>query len=307
MGKTFEIFVHLFIVSILFLAVGCTSEKSDAKDLSAQPSPKKPVNIIVIVDTSDRVSKARNPHQIEKDLKITENIVNIFEETFVRPNLYIGSKDTLAFVVPEQPEVPPISQKISGHLKIWRTSKQRAAGAPEFKKMKENLLDALHELYQQVDKQNQFTGSDIWSWFRDSAEVYLKPDARNYIICLSDGYLDFNHNIQTNRPKRTYISYRQVAKFRDTPNWKQKFHTEEHSLLGIGKDFSDYTAKFLMVEITHRHMLDLEIMKKYWQTWLKSMGITDSQFLPTQDDPQIVIEKIKEFISTTPLEKKLTK
>ena len=300
MEKPFEIFVHLFIVSILFLVVGCTSEKSDAKDPSAQPSSKKPVNIIVIVDTSDRVSQARNPRQIEKDIKITQNIVNVFEEKFVRPNLYIGSKDTLAFVVPEQPGAAPISQKISGHLKIWRTSQQRAGGAPEFKKMKANLLKAIHELYQHVNEQNQFTGSDIWSWFRDSAEVYLKPDARNYIICLSDGYLDFNHNIQIRRPKRTYISYHQVAKFRDTPNWKQKFHTEEHSLLEIGKDFSDYTAKFLMVEITHRHMLDLEIVKEYWQIWLKSMGITDSQFLPTQDDPQIVIEKIKEFISTMP-------
>ena len=298
MGKTFEIFVHLFIVSILVLAVGCTSEKSDAKDSSAQPSPKKPVNIIVIVDTSDRVSKARNPRQIEKDIEITENIVNVFEEKFVRPNLYIGSKDTLAFVVPEQPGAPPISQEILGHLKIWRTSMQRAGGSPEFQKMKANLLDAIRELYQHVNEQNQFTGSDIWSWFRDSAEVYLKPDARNYIICLSDGYLDFNHNIQVRRPQRTYISYRQVATFRDTPNWKQRFHTEEHSLLEIGKDFSDYTAKFLMVEITHRHMLDLEIVKEYWRTWLKSMGITDSQFLPAQDDPQIVIEKIKEFIST---------
>ena len=298
MGKIFGIFAHLFIVFILFLAVGCTGEKSDAKNVSAHTPPKQPVNIVVIIDTSDRVSNARNPHQIEKDIKITENIVNIFEETFVRPNLYIGSRDTLAFVVPEQPEVPPIPQKISEHLKIWRTSRQRAAGAPEFKKMKANLLGAIHGLYQHVGEQHQFTGSDIWRWFRDSAAVYLKPDARNYIICLSDGYLDFNHNIQIRRPKRTYISYRQVATFRDTPNWKQKFHTEEHSLLGIGKDFSDYTAKFLMVEITHRHMLDPEIIKEYWQTWLKSMGITDSQFLSTQDDPQIVIEKIKEFIST---------
>ena len=298
MGKTYEIFVHLFIVAILVLAVGCTSEKSDAKDPTAHTSPTKPVNIVVIVDTSDRVSKAKNPRQIEKDIKIAENIVNIFEETFVRPSLYIGSKDTLAFVVPEQPGVPPISQKISEHLKIWRTSQQRAGGAPEFKKMKANLLRAIHELYQHVDKQNQFTGSDIWKWFRDSAGVYLKPDARNYIICFSDGYLDFNHNIQIGRPKRTYISYRQVAKLRDSLNWKQKFHAEEHSLLGIGKDFGDYTAKFLMVEITHRHMLDLEIVKEYWRTWLKSMGITDSQFLPAQDDPQVVINEIKEFVST---------
>lgn len=302
MGKTFEIFVHLFIVSILVLAVGCTSEKSDANDISTQPSPKKPVNIIVIVDTSDRVSKARNPRQIEKDIKITENIVNVFEEKFVRLNLYIGSKDRLALTIPEQPNIPPIQQQTLENLKIWPTPKQRAGGAPEFKKMKTSLLGAISELYEYVNKQNQFTGSDIWKWFRDSATVYLKPDAHNYIICLSDGYLDFNNDIQKNRPKvgnkTSYIPYSQVKKFRDIPNWKQKFHTEGHGLLEIKQDFSNHNVKFLMVEITHRHMLDLEIVKEYWQTWLKSMGIADSQFLPTQDDPQIVIERIKEFIST---------
>ena len=298
MEKKIKIFASLFAISLLVLTGGCTSDKSNAEDLSSKPSLTKPVNIIVIVDTSDRVSKAKNPRQVEKDIQIAENIVNVFEEKFVRLNLYIGSKDTLAFVVPEQPGVPAISQKTLANLKIWRTRQQRAGGAPEFKKMKTGLLGAIGELYQSVGKQNQFTGSDIWSWFRDSAEVYLKPDARNYIICLSDGYLDFNHDIQIKRPKRTYISYPQVVKFRDTPNWKQKFHTEGHGLLGIGKDFSNYNVKFLMVEITNRHMLDLEIVKEYWQTWLKSMGIADSQFLPTQNDPQIVMGRITEFILT---------
>ena len=298
MEKKIKALATAFPIALLVLTIGCTSEKSDAKDISSEKSLTRPVNIIIIIDTSDRVSKAKNPRQTEKDIKITENIVNIFEEKFVRPNLYIGSKDTLALVVPEQPNIPPIQQQTLANLKIWPTRQQRAGGAPEFKKMKTKLLEAIKALYQSIDKQIEFTGCDIWKWFRDSAGVYLKPDSRNYIICLSDGYLDFNNNIQNRRPKRTYMSYRQVVKFRDTPNWKQKFHAEGHGLLEIGKDFSNYDVKFLMVEITHRHMLDLEIVKEYWQTWLKSMGIADSQFLPTQDDPQTVIEKIKAFIST---------
>lgn len=296
-----KVFAHLFAVSILALAVGCTSEKSDAKNLSSQSLLTKPVNIIIIVDTSDRVSKVKNPLQVEKDIKITKNIVNIFEEKFVRPNLYIGSKDRLALAIPEQPNVPPIQQQTLENLKIWPTPKQRAGGAPEFKKMKTKLLSTIEELYQSIDKQVEFTGSDIWKWFRDSAGVYLKPDTHNYIICLSDGYLDFNNDIQKDRSKvgnkTNYIPYYQVKKFRDMPNWKQKFHAEGHGLLEIGKDFSNYNVKFLMVEITHRHMLDLEIVKEYWQTWLKSMGIVDSQFLPAQDDPQVVIEEIRGFIS----------
>ena len=298
MQKDIKVLARVFAVTLLLLTVGCTSDKSDAKNISSETSLMKPVNIIVIIDTSDRISQTKNPHQVKKDIKITESIVNIFEEKFVRPNLYIGSKDTLAFVVPKQPNVDPIQQQTLMNLKIWPTPEQRAGGAPEFKKIKTKLIGAINELYQSVSKQKVFTGSDVWKWFRDSAEVYLKPDALNYIICLSDGYLDFNHNIQIERPKRTYISYRQVAKLRETPNWKQKFHTEKHGLLEVGEDFSNYNVKFLMVEITHRHMLDLEIVKEYWQTWLKSMGITDSQFLSTQDDPQIVIRKIIEFTST---------
>ena len=298
MEKNIKILAIVFTIALLVLTAGCTSDKLDAKDVSTEALLTKQANIIVIIDTSDRISKAKNPRQGQKDVEIAESIVHIFEEEFIRPNLYIGAKDTLAFVIPEQPEVvSPISQQTLTNLKIWPTTRQRAGGAPEFKKMKTKLLGAIGELYQSVSKQKVFNGSDIWKWFRYSAEVYLKSDARNYIICLSDGYLDFNNNIQIQRPKRTYMSYRQIVKFRETPNWKQKFHTEEHGLLEIGKDFSNYNVKFLMVEITHRHMLDLEIVKEYWQTWLKSMGITESQFLPTQDDPQVVIETIRKFLA----------
>ena len=303
MQKKNMIFTTLLVVFLLILSSGCTSDKSDARNLSSKPLPTKVVNIIVILDTSDRVSKAINPRQAEKDIVIGNAIVNLFED-FARQQLYIGSRHRLAFVVPEQPSVTPVPQKIIENLKIWPQDRDRSAGAPRFREMKTKLLTALNELYESVNKQGKFTGSDIWKWFRDSAEVYLKPNTLNYIICFSDGYLDFNADIQAERAKKgnktNYIPYRQVVKFRNNPNWRQKFHAEGHGLLGIGKgkDFSDYNVKFLMVEISHRHMLDLEIVKEYWQTWLKSMGIVDSQFLPTQDDPRIVIERIRKFVST---------
>ena len=204
--------------------------------------------------------------------------------------------------MPEQPGVAPIPQKIIENLKIWPQDRDRSAGAPRFREMKTKLLTAINELYESVNKQGKFTGSDIWKWFRDSAGVYLKPNTLNYIICFSDGYLDFNADIQAGRAKKenktNYIPYPQVVRYRNNPNWKEKFHSEGHGLLEIKEDFSDYNVKFLMVEIAHRHMLDLEIVKEYWRTWLKSMGIVDSQFLPAQDDPQIVIERIRKFIST---------
>lgn len=291
MKTDINVSASIFGLALLLLIIGgCITE---ARDPASKTPPAKPVNIVVIIDTSDRVATAKHPMQAKNDLTITENIVHIFEEAFVSRSLYIGSKDTLAFVVPEQPNIPPVQLD----LKIWPNRTQRAGGAPKFKAMKTALLAALKTLYDSVAEQTEFTGSDIWKWFRDSANIYLKPDKRNYIICISDGYLDFNRSIQEQRPKGTYIDYAQVAQFRDTPNWKAKFHAEGHGLLGIGRDFSDYDVKFLMVEITHRHILDLEIIAEYWRVWLDSMGITDTQFLPTQADPHVVIDQITNFLS----------
>ena len=281
------------IAVFLTLIVGTGSDGQESK-----PTPSKPVNIVVILDTSDRVSKERNPGQADKDIEIAKDLVNFYYDRARRK--MFSTQNRLAIVVPDQPKMPSISREIIKKLKIWPTKKDQRTGEKAFTQMKEDLLAAIDELYQSLEEQKEFTGSDIWKWFRASGEAYLKEDMQNYIICLSDGYLDFNRSIQRTRPridnKTSYIPYTQVVEFRPDPNWEQRFDSEGHSLLEVG-DFSAYDVKFLMVEIKLRHMLDLPILKKYWQTWLESMGINDTEFMEWQPDPQIVKQKITAFIS----------
>ena len=295
--KVFGATIAVFFV----LIVGKGSDGQESK-----PPPSKPINIVVILDTSDRVSKEKNPDQLEKDIVIAKGIVKLFADRLL-DELKYQERDTwlrhfLAFVVPEQPYTTPIPQGIIGKLKIWPTDKDREiASARRVREMRDELLETISELYQLVEKQRKFTGSDIWKWMRASGEAYLKKDMQNYIICLSDGYLDFNKGIQDKRPKignkTSYIPYTQVVEFRTDLNLEPKFDSEGHGLLEIGKDFRAYDVKFLMVEIKLRHMLDLPILEKYWRTWLESMGINDSEFMEWQPDPQIVKEKITAFIS----------
>lgn len=288
--KVFGTTIALFCV----LIVGNVSDGQESK----QP-PSKPINIVVILDTSDRVSKERNPSQAAKDVEIAKSIVDFYYERARRK--MFSTKNSLAFVVPEQPNTSQISSEIIRNLKIWPTREDQRIGASKFEKKKESLLKAIDKLYQLVETQETFTGSDIWKWFRASGLEYLKPNTQNYIICISDGYLDFNRSIQDKRPKigkkTSYIPYTQVVQFRKDPNWESKFDGEGHGLLEIRKDFSSYNVRFLMVEIKLRHMLDLLILEKYWRTWLESMGINDSEFMEAQPDPQIVKEKIATFVS----------
>ena len=291
MEKT-RIFGALFAVfSILIGGCGGCAEPP------AKPIPPKPINMIVILDTSDRISAERKPEQVKTDIAIAEFCVNLYHEQASEKRFHTHNR--IAFVVPHQPDLPRVPQAITKRLKIWPTGEDRRIGSSRFEEMRQEVVKGIDELYQFVGKQDKFTGSDIWVWFRDSAEVYLKQDAINYIICLSDGYLDFNWSIQDRRPrignKASYIPYPQVKEFRQDPNWQQEFRDAGHGLLEIGKDFSNYDVRFLMVEIDLRNMLDLEIIKEYWRTWLESMGILDADFLPSQDDPQIVKERIQAF------------
>ena len=293
------------IAVCLILIVG---QRSDGNE--SEPPLSKPVNIIVILDTSDRISSEENPGQLEKDIAIMKGIVNLLAE-ILRDEIQKLRRHTwmrhhLAFVVPDQKGAIPIPQDIIGQLKFRATDRDIPKGAPRVKEMIAELLGTVDRLKQLLETQETFTGSDIWKWFRASAKAYLKKDMQNYIICLSDGYLDFNKSIQNQRPikgnKTSYIPYDIVKAYRTDQNWEERFESEGRGLLEIGQDFSAYDVKFLMVELKlrteldPRAELDLPILKKYWRTWLESMGINDSEFMELQADPEIVKDEIKKFI-----------
>ena len=239
------------------------------------------LSIIVILDTSDRVSQERNPGQMEEDIEIIKEIVTQFEQ-IVRKHLsdseLIQYPHCLKFVVPEQPNVRSIPGQVADNFTIKDSGVGRSW--PEFMEKKEALLLAIPKLYEHVEQHEQ-TGSDIWEWFKYEAKGYFSEDQRNLIICLSDGYLNFNRNIEARRLPGTYMRVREL---RDDPNWKQRIHNGE-GLLPIDEDFSRFNVKFLMVEITLQrdisgapHQRDFEIIKEYWGKWLNDMGIKDSNF-----------------------------
>ena len=290
--RKLQIFVILCTVFFIFQPT-C---KSDGEESGSPPS--KTMNIVVLLDTSDRISKEKHPDQTQKDIEIVRGIVTQFEKLVLdhlAESSVIKYPHRLAFVVPDQPKVPQVPLKIMEKLTIEDSGKQNSY--PEFQKQRDALFLAIDELYKFVEGQKQ-TGSDIWDWFRARADYYLQGD-QNYIICLSDGYLNFDPDIEAKRRKRTFM---QVGKLRNEPNWKEEIQAQ--GLLAIGRDLSRYNVKFLMVEIALRrdkktdviYTQDFDIIKEYWETWLTSMGITNSKFIE-QINPGILNKEIEAFLS----------
>ena len=93
-----------------------------------------------------------------------------------------------------------------------------------------------------------------------------------------------------------------VGALRREPNVIDEIKNGEETLLPVG-DFSRLDVKFLMLEIRlrrnensgQRHLQDLNIIKAYWQTWLKAMNIEDTEFIE-QPDLSILDNRIGNFI-----------
>ncbi len=268
--KRINVVVVMYILFLIFF----TASHSDSRVSDA------PVNIIVIIDTSDRVSEEKHPNQRERDIDILKEIVDQFYklvEPTIRKGGTIKTPHELTFVVPEQPRVPDLPSEIVNKLTIMAPKKR--SENPEFQKKRKELTDAISELYGHVQQQSQ-TGSDIWNWFRSQAKSPLSKDYQNRIICLSDGYLNFDIDIESRRPQGTYMK---VGALRNDPGAVKKIENGTEGLRPV-RDFSDYNIKFLMLEIRLReeggvpYFQDFDLIKVYWETWLNTMGIEDTEF-----------------------------
>lgn len=247
----------------------------------------EPLNIVIVLDTSDRISDEKHPGQIERDKEIIEEIATEFEKVTKRHILAsekLQYHDQLAIAIPNQPSVPPVPRQIMKDLTIAdknQGSHRSLAGInTDVENRKQVFLNTLDTLYEFV-RQHKHTGSDIWEWFKYEAESYFSESHQNIVICISDGYLNFDNIIEDLRIPGTYM---QVKKLRDDPQWQQKIQSGE-GLLTIGQDFSRYNIDFLMSEIQLQtdennvpYQKDFQIITRYWEVWLKEMKIKSTNF-----------------------------
>ena len=295
--KNVFFFKSVCVVFFMFLMVWQAAGQA-SKNTATVPEA---VNIVIILDISDRIDPSSNPYtskdQAQRDMEIIEYIADWYIDELVYKHLeqpgWERVPHELRIAIPKQPKAPVIPSSITENLIIKDSKNENnLKKLTEFEANKKTMLLSIQELYKWKD--NPFTGADIWGWLNNYAKYALKKDRfHNYIICLSDGYLKFNPDIEEK------IKYMDIPKMRDerknNPKWRDKI-----KLLPTNEEgFSDYNIKFMMVEIRPRvdkeigieNPADFDIIKAHWLKWLNSIGITDAKC-----HREMEIEDLKEVI-----------
>ena len=274
--KKIKLFHTLVIVVIILLSgySGCTCDNEEKED---------PLNIIVLLDLSDRISKEKYSEiavqQVENDKLNCGIIIEVFKRIVIEDENLDRSKSMLHFLIPEQQGFQIDSEY---KRKLLAFGKNPIGNRVNLKQLENDVFETISELYSTIPNKSEveFTGADIWSWFKHDAGRYLRPGYRNYIICLSDGYLDFNEEIQKEREKGTYMVINE--ELRKSPDWKDKIRKQYK--LTPARDFNDfdYPVQFLMVGIKDRlpdgSSRDRDIIEFYWELWLEAMAIKPFDF-----------------------------
>lgn len=167
------------------------------KGISTPPSSDC-LNLSIVIDLSDRLTRDNvNPSQMYNDTAI----INYFIDYFVK---YSQTQDVnkcknnfqiLFYPSPSESNINSLSRDLRVDLsKIPNKAKRNA-----LLNMKSTIDDNLDVIYSRTLEAKKWEGSDIWDFFSNKQvdKLCIKPDCRNIVAILTDGYLfHVNHKIK---------------------------------------------------------------------------------------------------------------
>lgn len=180
----------LIVVCVAFCVEGCGKKEQNPGETAEPPKPK-PLNISILIDLSDRITKAPNNIPQDKiDIELIEHIVEQMKEKTVRSRMLCDDRLRVLFFP------TPDLEDISGILKELQIN-MHCENRKEIAPLKQKLLQIdsvfctnLNLIYQKSLEKGEFKGADIWGFFQNKVEdLCIDDDCRNILIILTDGYI----------------------------------------------------------------------------------------------------------------------
>lgn len=258
--KLFSILIPI-IGGVLFLsACGNNSDKSNNQDTSTSIElKKKPLNISVYLDLSDRITRDLNPTQIERDTAIINHLIDIFIDDCVNNGKIINSTNHFQVFFYPTPNSSGIAQLASGlNLDLSKIAlKEKKA---KLKEMKSRFQTNLIQIYSDALNDKNWVGSDIWGFFsnKEVDKLCIRNGYRNILVILTDGYLYHANNKRKENSSYSYIL-------------PQTLNDPNSSLIVQRKDLSN--LEVLMLEINPYDLKQRDRLISMLESWFREMEV----------------------------------
>lgn len=281
------------VVVIVLLMLGNNSSKieintddnstiSDSITISVQPYGRnKPLNITVLLDLSDRITKSTNPSNTERDIAIVKNVISVFKNDIANKQLVLmdGCLKVLFYPTPNDTNMASLAQELEVSVSKNTSNLKDIVTTNMLEQKFENNLKTI---YDKALKQNKWPGCDIWNFIKSKQNLYMKDAKyRNILVIVTDGYV-YHQNAKFNSGKRySYLLGSNIAPYRDPVNYDTKIQNDDFGLISTKNDLSGLEVLVLEVNPEQGKPVDYDIIKLVLSNWFKEMGASKCEVYQT--------------------------
>lgn len=287
-------------IIILFTAAlmlnGCSNNNTKSETEKPAEQKAKNMNITILLDLSDRISKSKNPGQAERDIESVLSVVKSLKASLFAKGT-INSNDKIKVVFYPN-SYNPLIQDIAENLNIDFGKIETSMRKKMYDTLDCLFRSELKKLYDFASTGKIFDGSDIFSYFKDRVEDDCLSSGSGFtdvLVVLTDGYMYYVNSKQTENNRASFITpeSRELNQLRKAKNPEEVIDNNDYGFISVNKKFK--TLNILVLELApfNNSSIDYDIIKKYWSKWFFEMESKNYKLVKT-DNPSLncnIIEK----------------
>jgi len=294
-----KIYLIMSFITISIL-ISCSGEQKKEKNRETSVVEQKinkneNLNISVLLDLSDRINPTKYPNPsmefYKRDLGYIESISKGFEK-HIRSKPVKQINDQIQVYFEPEPLDAEINNLARG-LKMSFTKDAITKG--DIQQVSSQFTSISEKIYDLAINDKEYIGSDIWGFFKNKVNDYcIKPDHRNILFILTDGYMFHKDSKFLEQNKTSYLTPELVRSLKlNTPKFKELIEKNGYGFVKANDDLSALEVVILSVNPARGNPFENDVISAYWTGWLQDMKVKSpimkpmSAALPSDLDPII--------------------
>ena len=243
----------------------------------------KSLNISVYLDLSDRLTRELSPNQTYRDTAIVNYLVDYFKSQTRGPKILESENKMKIFFypTPKNSEISIMAERLNVDI----GEKKGVERTKALEEMKDAFQTNLAYIYDETLQEENWIGSDIWGFFQQKKvdNLCVRPNARNIVVILTDGYIFAENNKIKEGNAYSYIL-------------SQTLETDGVLIDNRKGELKGKGIEVLMLEVNPYKQEHRDKMIKVLEDWFASMGVEKFVVAETEADLGNTKEIIKNFL-----------